>query len=118
MHSPATVAQRQLDAYDARDLEALLATYASDAEPFEHPHTLLARGLAALRERFAALFQEPNLHAILLQRMVAGRFVVDHERVTRTFPEAPGELEVLMTYEIVDGKIARSWSLITDKTLA
>lgn len=108
MHSPATVAQRQLDAYNARDLEALLATYAPDAELFEHPHTLLARGTAALRERFAAL----------LQRTVAGRFVVDHERVTRTFPAGPGELEVLMTYEIVDGKIVRSWSLIAGKSLA
>lgn len=118
MHSPATVAQRQLDAYNARDLEALLATYAPDAELFEHPHMLLARGTAALRERFAARLQEPNLHAALLQRTVAGRFVVDHERVTRTFPEGPGELEVLMTYEIVDGRIARSWSLIAGKTLS
>ena len=34
---PATLVQRQLDAYNARDLDAILATYADDAEQFEHP---------------------------------------------------------------------------------
>lgn len=117
MNSPAAVAQRQLDAYNARDLAALLATYAPDAELFEHPHTPLARGTEALRQRFAARFQEPNLHATLLQRTAAGRFVVDHERVIRTFPEGPGELEVLMTYEIVEERIVRSWSLTVSRIL-
>ncbi len=53
---PETIVQRQLDAYNGRDLEALLSIYAEDAEMFEHPATLLARGSAALRERFMARF--------------------------------------------------------------
>lgn len=115
---PAAVVQRQLDAYNARDLESLLATYAEDAELFEHPATLLARGAAELRARFAARFREPNLHARLLGRTVAGAFVFDHERVTRTFPEGPGELEVVMIYEVQAGRIAKSWSVLAAKTLS
>ncbi len=108
--------QRQLDAYNARDLDALLAAYAADAQLFEHPSTLLASGSDALRERFAVRFQEPNLHATLVRRTVSGAFVIDHERVSRTFPEGPGELEVVMIYEVRQNRIARSWSLVTGRT--
>jgi len=109
---PAAVVQRQLAAYNARDLDALMAIYADDAVMYEHPDKLLARGTAALRERFAARFREPNLHATLLHRIVAGPLVLDHERVTRTFPEGPGEVELVMTYEVQAGRIFPS-SIIT-----
>jgi hypothetical protein len=40
--SPAeAVVQQQLNAYNARDIDALLATYAEDAQLFEHPSTQL-----------------------------------------------------------------------------
>lgn len=107
----AAVVQRQLDAYNARDLDTLLAVYAPDAEMFEHPSTLLARGTAALRERFTVRFQEPNLHATLLQRTVMEPFVVDHERVARTFPEGAGSVELVMIYEVRAGRIARAWNI-------
>ena len=109
--SPETVVQRQLDAYNARDVAALLAIYAADAEIFEHPATLLARGTAALRERFTLRFAEPNLHAALQRRIVLGNFVCDHEIITRTFPEGPGTLEVVMIYEVAAGRITRSWTV-------
>ncbi len=113
----AVVVQRQLEAYNARDLDALLGIYASDAQLFEHPHTLLARGPAELRARFAVRFQEPNLHAHLMQRIVSGATVIDHERVTRTFPEGPGTVELVMIYEVQDGRISRAWSIAGAKTL-
>jgi hypothetical protein len=117
-HDSATVVQRQLEAFNARDLDALLAIYADDAQMIEHPDKLLARGTTALRERFAVRFQEPNLHAVLLHRAVAGDFVIDHERVTRTFPEGPGTIELTMIYEVKHGRIARVWILAGQKTLA
>jgi len=116
--TPESVVQRQLDAYNAKDVAALLATYADDAELFEHPDKLLARGAAALRERFTARFSEPNLHAALQRRIVMGNFVFDHELVTRTFPEGAGTLEVVMIYEVRAGRIVRSWSLPGAKTLS
>jgi hypothetical protein len=115
--TPEEVVQRQLDAYNARDVEALLAIYADDAQLFEHPDALIASGSAALRERFAARFQEPNLHATLLSRIIMGPVVVDHEQVRRTFPEGAGTIELIMTYEVRDGRIARSWSIVGPKTL-
>ena len=85
--SPEAVIQRQLDAYNAKDVDALMATYAANAGQFEHPAKLLAGGAAQIRERFGARFQEPNLHARLVKRIVAGNVVIDHELVSRTFPE-------------------------------
>src|SRR5437773_724292 len=106
---PATVVQRQLDAYNASDLDAFIAAYADDAQQFEHPSKLLANGAAQIRERSAARFQEPNLHARLLNRIVSGNIVIDHEQVTRTFPEGPGTLELVAIYEVRDGRIAKAW---------
>lgn len=115
--NPAAVVQRQLDAYNARDVDALLATYAEDAQMFEHPSKLLATGAAALRERFIARFQEPNLHATLLSRIAMGPIVVDYEEVNRTFPEGKGKIRLLMIYEVHAGRIARVWMIAGEKTL-
>ena len=114
---PAVVVQRQLDAFNAKDLAGLIAIYADDAEMYEHPDKLLAKGSAALRERYTVRFQEPNLHAALLNRMVMGDIVVDHEKVTRTFPEGPGTIELIMTYEVKAGRIARAWTKIGPKVV-
>jgi hypothetical protein len=114
---PEAVVQRQLDAYNARDIDALMATYAEDVQVFEHPATLLANGSQELRERQVVRFQEPNLHALLVNRIVAGNLVIDHEHVTRTFPEGTGQLEMVAMYEVQDGKISRAWFVFGAKTL-
>jgi len=117
INSLEAVVQRQLDAFNARDMSALLAVYADDAEMYEHPAKLVARGSAALRERFTNRFQEPNLHATLLNRIVSGNTVIDHESVTRTFAEGPGRIELIMIYEVKDGRIAKAWTIAGPRTL-
>ena len=44
MMSPGAVVQAQLDAFNARDLDALLATYAPDAQQYVLHGALLAQG--------------------------------------------------------------------------
>jgi len=109
MISPEAVVQRQLDAYNDRDIDALIAIYTADAQMFEHPAKLLAKGSTALRERFLVRFKEPNLHAQLLKRVVMGNMVIDHERVTRTFPDGPGTAELVMIYQVENERIANAW---------
>ena len=96
--------QRQLEACNARDIDALIAIYTADAQMFEHPAKLIASGSSALRECFLTRFTEPNLYAQLLKRVVMER-VIDHERVTRTFPDGPGSVELVMIYEVQNEKI-------------
>ncbi len=114
---PETVVQAQVDAYNAHDLDAFVATYAEGVQLFEHPSTLLAEGKARLRERYAGRFADAILHAEIAKRIVMGNTVVDHEKVRRTFPEGTGTIEAVAIYEVSGGRIAKAWLIYGPKTL-
>ena len=114
---PEAIVQRQLDAYNARDIDAFMINWAGDAQFFEHPATLLASGAAAIRERHLLRFKEPNLHGKLIKRIAVGNKVVDQELVTRTFPEGTGTIEVIAIYEIENARIAKAWFIMGPRAL-
>ncbi len=101
--------QGQLDASNARDIDAFMPWWSEDCQYYEFPDRLLARGAAEIRARHLARFQEPNLHAHLVRRIVVADLVVDQEIVTRSFPAGPGEVDVVAIYQIADGRIAKAW---------
>jgi len=68
----------------------------------------LAKGHAAIRKRMEERFQDPNLHAKLLHRVVMETTVVDHELVTRTLPDRLAEVEMICIYEVKSGKIVNA----------
>lgn len=115
--SPTDVVKAQLDAYNAKDIEAFMAMWAADAEIYAYPDALLARGSAEIRARHVVRFAEPHLHATLIHRMAVGNVVVDHERVTRDFPEGVGEIEVMGMYEVAGDKIAKAWFVFDEAQL-
>jgi hypothetical protein len=80
--TPEQLIQRQLDCYNAKDLDGLLATYAHDVSHYDLRGNLLAKGHDELRKRFAIRFAEPDLHAKLLQRIAMGNVVSDYEIIT------------------------------------
>ncbi|MFS2023977.1 nuclear transport factor 2 family protein [Massilia sp. CT11-137] len=106
--SPLAVVQAQLDAFNAKDVDALMRTYASDAEQFALHGERLAKGHDELRPRYLARFKEPDLFARLLSRTVIGNIVTDLELISRNFPEGLGTLEMLCIYEVVNGRIQRA----------
>jgi len=117
LQAPEIVVQRQLDAYNKRDLAGWLSTYAANARQFEFPDTLLASGHDQISARSAARFQEPNLHARLLKRTVMGHIVIDHEEVTRTFAEGPGRIELVCIYEVRNNLIQNASFVFGARTL-
>jgi len=108
MMAPIAVVEAQLAAFNAKDLDALMATYAPDAQQFALHGDLLAQGRDALRARYTLRFAEPDLHARLVSRTAIGNMVVDAEIITRNFPEGVGTLEMLCVYEVIDGLIVRA----------
>lgn len=104
----AGVVQRQVEAYNRRDLEAFAALFAEDVQIWRLPATAPAlAGRAALRAFYAAeRFNRPALHAEILHRHVFGNKVIDHERITG-LADAP--VEMLAIYEVAAGRIARVW---------
>jgi putative hydrolase of HD superfamily len=113
--SPLAIVQAQLEAYNAKDIDALLTTYAPDAEQYQLHGELLARGHEQMRPRFLTRFSEPDLHASLISRTVMGNIVIDSELITRNFPEGVGTVEMLCIYEIANGRIQKA-SFATGKT--
>lgn len=106
---PEAVVQRQLDAYNARDVEAFVGTYASDAALFDFPGgEANAKGLDAMRAQYGAFFAaNPKLHCDVRKRIVQGRFVIDHEHVTGLANGA--SVDAVAIYEVRGGKIRRVW---------
>ncbi|WP_205289367.1 nuclear transport factor 2 family protein [Lysobacter sp. TY2-98] len=105
---PIAVVQRQLDAYNAHDLDAFMATYRDDAKVWRMPASApTLDGADAIRTYYRdQRFNIPTLHADLVARTASGHKVVDHERVTG-LGDAP--VEALAVYEVVDGRIATVW---------
>lgn len=106
---PEDCVQQQLEAYNAHDIDAFMQWWAEDSCYYGFPDQLLAKGTAEIRERHLVRFREPNLHGRLLTRLSVDNLVIDQEVVTRTFPEGPGEVDVIAIYEIERGKISNAW---------
>lgn len=101
--------QKQLEAYNARDIDEFMRWWADDCQYFAFPSTLLARNALEIRERHIERFKEPDLHGQLLSRIILEDMVVDHETVTRNFREGRGEVDVVCIYEVARGKITKAW---------
>jgi hypothetical protein len=108
MVRPEEPVQRQLDAYNARDLERFLTEYTDDVQVFRPPaKEPVLVGKRAFGEHYAKnRFSLPNLNAKLINRMVVGNKVVDHEQITGV---QEGELAAVAVYEVVDGRIRTVW---------
>ena len=99
-----TPVQRQLDAYNAGDLEGFLSAYADTVRIYTYPDELLSQGKEAMRTNYGRMFDNlPDLHCRLVSRMTMGRQVVDHESVL-VAPDQPPR-EVIAIYTVSDGLI-------------
>ena len=100
------VAQGQLDAYNAQDLEAHCAFFADDVVVADLNGAATIEGKAAYRAKYQQVFADfPGNHAELVNRIAVGARVIDHERVFRSAEAQP--FEVAAIYTIADGKIVR-----------
>ncbi len=104
--TPAELAQQQLNAYNARDIEAFLKPYADNVELYNFPKQPIGVGKERMRRNYGELFEEsPDLHCELVDRIVMGNTVIDQERVIFRKGEPP--LDAIAIYKIREGKIAQ-----------
>jgi len=101
---PEALAQRQLDAYNARDLEAFCAPYSDEVQIVGLDGKEQARGKEAFKARYRDRFQKSTtLHCQLVKRMVVGNYVLDEEAITGTDGDP---VHAVAIYEVKNGKIA------------
>ena len=106
--TPESPVQRQLEAYNDRDLDRFVAEYGDDVRVYRAPSgTPVLDGKAAFAAHYAAhRFNLPDLHADVLARMVVGNKVIDHERV---FGVREQSFDAVVVYEVVDDLIRSVW---------
>jgi len=100
-----TLAQRQLDAYNAGDLDAFVASYHPEVVVIEDGEVSV-RGRIAFRERYEDLFRGGGFGASVTGRLAEGPHCVDLEVWWRE-PEEGDRREgrILVRYTIRDGLI-------------
>ena len=104
---------RQLDAYNARDLERFAAQYSDDVCCYRPPAIEpVLRGKTAFAAFYATQrFVHEGLRAEVLTRIILGNKVVDHERI---FGVREDPFEAVIVYEVKDGLIATTWTYTSD----
>jgi len=96
--------QKQLDAYNARNIDAFLAVYSDSIKIYNHPKQLTMSGKEQMRAAFSGMFERrKDLHCTLLNRMVLGNTVIDQEYVIFDKNDPPSQ--VFAMYKVANGKI-------------
>jgi hypothetical protein len=104
------VVQAHVDAFNRRDIEAYMATYAPEAIHWEYPDRKVWPNAARIRAHYTELFGDPDasgLHLEVRHRIVKDRFVIDHD-FYRGLPGEDTHVSVVI-YEVVDGLIRNVW---------
>ena len=105
---PESFVQRQLDAYNARDLARFVAEYTEDVQVFRMPDpkpSIVGRQALSAHYRDNR-FNLTDLHAALVKRMVFGNKVIDQEIVTGL---VAGTMHAAAIYEVTPEGIAKVW---------
>ena len=105
------IVDKQLDAYNNRDIVAFAATYHDDVEIHAFPGGLQYHGKDKLIERYGQKFAYLKyLNASSLKRIVEGNILVDHELAESASEDAnvvDSSITVIAAYEVIDGLLKR-----------
>lgn len=116
-----TMVQANIDAYNAHDVEAYLATYTPTATFGQLGGRVLLDGREAMRGFYRQFFESrPRVQCAIEQRAVMGHFVVDRQRIFE--PAADGSagagqamppMQAIVISEIAagdpEGRIGKVW---------
>ena len=108
MNKPEEIVQRQLDYYNAKDLDNFCSTYTEDVLVKNlTDDSIILEGKPALRERYKGRFLNKNLFAELTNRMVIGNKVIDYEEITGL--KEGSIVKAVAVYEIKNELISKVW---------
>lgn len=101
---------QQVSAYNARDIDAFMATYAEDAKIISAASgEVVMDGHEGMRDRYKERFDNsPNLNASIENRIVLGPLVVDLEHVTGIGPD-DSSIQSVVAYEVSGKLIKKAW---------
>ena len=106
--SPEILVQLQVDAYNAHDLDSMVACFSPAVEFWTMDGKPQGeKGVAALRQGYSDLFTKfPKLKVKVLKRICQGAFVIDQEQAEGM---GPNPITVTAIYQTAQAKIVRVW---------
>lgn len=106
IETPENLVQQQVNGYNAGDIDAFLEPYADSLEIYNFPNEIGGKGKENIRPQYEAMFSNlPDLHCEVINRMVIGNKVIDHERITG-IPDID-HIKAIAIYTIKDNKIVK-----------
>ena len=104
--TPEEIIQKQVEAYNSRDIETFVNCHAPDVELYTFPESApFASGREDVRNIYTDVFESsPELHTEILNRMVFANTVIDHEIVTGR--KGVDKLEIIAVYQVDNGHIS------------
>lgn len=101
--SPEGIVQKQLDAYNNRDIDAFMNTMSPDVSLYNFPNDTIASGFKIVKKRYNDFFKSSaDLHSTLKNRIVYTNKVIDHEYITAN----GNSYELIAIYTVTSGKIS------------
>jgi hypothetical protein len=106
--APEALIQKQVNAYNAHDLDAYAACYAEAIEfRTMDGNVNPEKGVVALKKGYEDIFKRfPKVKVKILKRISQGSFVIDQEQAEGM---GPNPVTVTAIYETAQGKIIRVW---------
>ena len=99
------IVQKQLEAYNRRDIDSFISFYSTGITINRLSGEVILEGMKAFRQRYLERFNNPRLHCAIENRMVFGNTVIDYEKIEGI--DSTGAYEVIVIYEISGEKIIR-----------
>ncbi len=98
------LAEAQLKAYNARDIEAFLVPYSDTVKVYAYPNQLYYQGKETMRKVYTEMFANlPDLHCTLVNRIAMGSTVIDQEEVY--IQEGQPNINAIAIYKMQGDKI-------------
>lgn len=99
--TPEQVVQKNLDYYNARNIDGFMLSFSRDIVFVNHNDgKVTMSGLEECRKVYQELFDlSPGLHSQIIKRIIFGNMVIDHEFITgRRGSKEP--VELVLIYEV------------------
>ncbi len=101
---PVTIVDKQLEAYNARDINGFMATYSSDIQLYSFPDKLISEGQTGMKNNYGSFFKAtPDLNCTIKNRIVIGNKVIDEEFLTINGKN----YSAIAIYEVENGLISK-----------
>lgn len=104
----------QLKGYNNRDIDTFAKAFSDTVKVYRQPGVLSYQGKEELRKRYGQMFAStPDLHCEIVNRIVAGNVVIDHEKVQRQ--KGQPRFDAIAVYRVQGDEIVEVTFIAPDK---